>query len=180
MILAASDTPASGLWMVLLVLCLVTLSLMLVRIRRGRRPVGPNPSIRRELNAMRGRSELHRSADELLIQLEEMARRINAQVDTKFAKLDRVVMDADERLARLEAALSRADRLAAVGSTSGQSESSDAGAQAAPARAEHPTDTRHAGVYDLADAGKSPVEIAERLGMPLGEVEVILNLRNFR
>ena len=180
MILAASDTPASGLWMFLLVLCLVTLSLMLVRIRQSRRPVRPKPSIRRELDAMRGRSDLHRSADELLIQLEEMARRINAQVDTKFAKLDRVVMDADERLAKLEAALGRADRLAIESSASGGCESSGADAQAAPVLADHPTDTRHAGVYDLADAGKPPLEIAERLGMPLGEVEVILNLRNFR
>lgn len=166
--------------MVLLALCLVTLSLMLLRIRRGRRSAAPNPSIRRELNAMRGRSELHRSGDELLIQLEEMARRINAQVDTKFAKLDRVVMDADERLAKLEAALRRADRLAAAGFSSSKSEPSGAGAQAAPVRADRPTDTRHAGVYDLADAGNPPVEIAERLEMPLGEVEVILNLRNFR
>ena len=180
MILAASDSAASGMWMLLLVLGLVTLSLMLVRFRRGRRLAAPNPSIRRELNTMRGRSALHRSGDELLIQLEEMARRINAQVDTKFAKLDRVVMDADDRLAKLEAALRRADRLATVESSSTKSESSGAGVQAAPACADHPTDTRHAGVYDLADAGKSPVEIAERLGTPLGEVEVILNLRNFR
>ena len=37
----------------------------------------------------------------------------------------------------------------------------------------------HQQVYDLFDAGRSPIRIAEELHVSLGEVELILNLRNF-
>lgn len=53
---------------------------------------------------LRDQRELRGSMDELLVQLEQMAREINAQVDTRFAKLERAIRDADDRIARLTAA----------------------------------------------------------------------------
>jgi DNA-binding NarL/FixJ family response regulator len=38
-------------------------------------------------------------------------------------------------------------------------------------------DPRHAEVYALADQGRTPPEIAQQLGRPHGEVELILALR---
>ena len=35
-------------------------------------------------------------------------------------------------------------------------------------------------VYELADAGRSPIQAAEELEMTLGEVELVLNLRRYR
>jgi DNA-binding NarL/FixJ family response regulator len=43
--------------------------------------------------------------------------------------------------------------------------------------AEQKMDPRHAQVYDLADEGLSPPEIARQLGRPSGEIELILALR---
>ena len=45
-------------------------------------------------------------------------------------------------------------------------------------RAEQKMDPRHAQVYDLADEGLSPPEIARQLGRPSGEIELILALRS--
>ncbi len=41
-------------------------------------------------------------------------------------------------------------------------------------------DPSHRAVYELADAGHAPVEIARRLGRPTGQVELMLNLRRAR
>jgi hypothetical protein len=38
-------------------------------------------------------------------------------------------------------------------------------------------DPRHAEVYRLADQGQTPQQIAQRLGRPSGEIELILALR---
>jgi hypothetical protein len=38
-------------------------------------------------------------------------------------------------------------------------------------------DARHAGVYELADAGMPAGQIAQRLARPSGEIELILALR---
>lgn len=48
------------------------------------------------------------------------------------------------------------------------------------ARPAPPLNPLHQRVYDLADAGKSLMQLAEQLEMPLGEVELILNLRSLR
>jgi hypothetical protein len=39
---------------------------------------------------------------------------------------------------------------------------------------------RHRHVYELADSGCSPMAIASRLGLPLGEVELILDMRQLQ
>jgi hypothetical protein len=40
-----------------------------------------------------------------------------------------------------------------------------------------PLSAEHKRVYDKIDAGASPLQVAEQLGMTLGEVELIINLR---
>jgi len=107
--------------------------------------------------------QLRQDVESLIVELDELARKINAQIDTRFAKLEAVIRDADRRIATLERLANRADQ-------------SDQAARRRPV----PTsanDAQHAVVYELADAGKTPIEIARQLGRTPGEVELILNLR---
>jgi hypothetical protein len=124
------------------------------QLRMSARPA-PGPSADRH-------PELRRDVDTLLVELEELSRRISADIDMRFAKLESAIHDADRRIA----ALSRLAR---------QSEQPDRGP--VPETARSAADQRHAAVYELADSGLASVEIARELGKTPGEVELILNLR---
>jgi hypothetical protein len=106
------------------------------------------------------KEQLRRDLESLIVELQELSRKISAEIDTRFAKLEAAMRDADRRIA----ALNRLSR---------ETDQSD-GASTATADEE---DERYAVVYELADAGKTPVEIALDLGKTPGEVELILNLR---
>lgn len=113
--------------------------------------------------------EMRRDLESLMVELQELSRKISAEIDTRFVKLETAIRDADRRIATL-------NRLAR-----GQETASFADLPAASSAGEFDpgvaADTRHQVVYELADAGFSPVEIARDLGKTPGEVELILNLR---
>jgi DNA-binding NarL/FixJ family response regulator len=99
--------------------------------------------------------------------------------------LELLLKEADEKILLLNQA-------GAGGPADGQSRSATAAATAlegvimearAPLDAAMPEpqqqlDPRHARVYDLADEGHSPQEIARELERPSGEIELILALRS--
>ena len=125
---------------------------------------------------------VERDMSNLLVELSEMARQMTAQLDTRAAKLELLLKEADERIALLRTRGAstgyngddpRADSSAQNGSDGVIMEAS----APAEARPEQKTDPRHAPVYDLADEGLSPPEIARHLGRPSGEIELILALR---
>ena len=101
--------------------------------------------------------QVRQDVESLIVELDELARKINAQIDTRFAKLEAVIRDADRRIATLERLANQAARPRSVPTSA--------------------NDAQHAVVYELADAGKTPIEIARQLGRTPGEVELILNLR---
>ncbi len=105
-------------------------------------------------------AHLRRDLESLLVELQELSRKISAQIDTRFAKLEAAIRDADRRIA----ALNRLARHGAPHEGGFPHESTD-------------TDIRHGVVYELTDAGFTPLEIAKDLGKTVGEVELILNLR---
>jgi hypothetical protein len=94
-----------------------------------------------------------------MVELQELSRRIGAEIDTRFAKLEAAMRDADRRIAVL-------NRLSGM--------AGDVGKDVAE---RNRGDRRHAVIYELADAGFSSVDIARDLGKTPGEVELILNLR---
>ncbi len=210
----------SGLIPLLAVICLVMLSITMLRRSQQRRTTSRDVT-REQLARLRDQKDVRQSMDELLIQLEEVSRRINAQVDTRFAKLECIIRDADERIAKLER-LSGTDRASGareVGTSGGsktrtssphppparstaqvdeRASDSDAAPAAdadefrpglvasslempaAPANVESlDSNARRQRIHELADAGTEPITIADTLQMPLGEVELILNLRGF-
>jgi hypothetical protein len=107
---------------------------------------------------------VERQMQNLLVELSEMARQITAQLDTRAAKLESLIKEADEKIAAMRS------------QNNGASETHIA-PPLSPAMEEMP-DPRHAEVYALADQGRDAGDIAAKLGRPRGEVELILALRS--
>ncbi len=123
----------------------------------------------KEEHAVRG------DMQELMVQLQELSRDINAQIDTRFAKLEVSIRAADERINLLERLLRAAEGQPTVDTVlSGDDESFPS----PPAQPQAATlGPQHGRVYDLADGGKNSVQIAQEIGKTPGEIELILSLR---
>lgn len=130
---------------------------------------------------------VERQMESLLVELSEMARQMNAQLDTRSAKLEALIDDADRRIAALQRGLSEpvsiAPPIAAATPPAepaiAQSAAASQGANHAPMAVEPmPLNPQHAEVYALADVGTAAIDIARQLNRPRGEVELILALRS--
>ena len=113
--------------------------------------------------SLAGQREVEKQMTELLVELEKMARQMTAQLDTRAAKLEMLIKEADTRLAALRDATTSPPMSAA--STVRVSLPPD------------PPDSRHAEVYLLARQGHSARQISQIMGRPYGEIELILALR---
>jgi hypothetical protein len=184
----------SGMFTALAAVCLVVFSISMLR-RSNQRVATSRQLTREQLARLRDQKEIRQSMDELLIQLEETARRVNAQVDTRFAKLEAVIRDADERIAKLEQLTVQAS--SAPGSQPAAPPPRPANPEESPppprqkratepaatadgvSQTDHPKgmDEKRARIYALADQGASAMTIADALELALGEVELILDLR---
>jgi hypothetical protein len=108
---------------------------------------------------------------ELAADMRELAERLADDLDSKADRLETLLAQAEVRIQQLE-------RLAAVPvrEPAGLVEPRQSYVQSPRTRGES-AELSHREVYELADSGLSPVEIAKRLERPTGQVELILNLR---
>lgn len=106
---------------------------------------------------------VEREMSNVLVELSDMARKVTGQLDTRSAKLEALIQEADQRIAELKRVSSA--------SVPGNVMASE------PPRVGPPPDPRYVEIYSLADAGRSASEIAQQLSRPRGEVELILALR---
>ena len=220
-ILAEDQNAAGGMLPLFLVLCGVTIMVVMLRRHQMRKPKANNPrdAARDQVARIRDQQRLHETMDDLLVQLEAASRRVGAELDTKFLKLEAVIRDADQRIAQLDELTSgqtaaepgasvaeQTPKVTFVGRRTAESvpepeqgpeapssisrgdQPTQAPAEQAAApkfNAERPRETpkvnaRYAHVCAMIDGGASPIETAEKLGLPLGEVELIINLRNYQ
>lgn len=132
-------------------------------LRQWRRTAGKRTELdrhpRERIDELHERATAGRDGvEELMSDAEQLTRRLAATLDNKAARLERLIDEADRTLARLERAT---------------------GASASPpgpALAPY-ADGGHEAIYRLADAGRAPAEIARELNRPVGQIELILNLR---
>ncbi len=89
-------------------------------------------------------------------ELNHITRDLIAQLDRRAADLESLIAAADERIATLRSL------------------------PATPSMLVEPKDPLHARIHALADAGRSPIDIARETGCPTGQVELILALRRVR
>lgn len=103
---------------------------------------------------------VERQMQNLLVELSEMSRQITSQLDTRAARLEALIEEADQKIAQL-----------------GRAASKPIETPAADPRPADDEEHRYAEVYDLSDQGQSSTQIAAALGLNRGEVELILALR---
>lgn len=122
-----------------------------------------------------------REIDGLMVDAEELTRRLAATLDSKAARVEALLDRAEARLAEMEERWARADAGARDAAHPAHSRR-----RASPVRAVSvPVADMGAGggdplrdeVVRLADEGLPPVEIARRLNEQIGKVELILALR---
>lgn len=111
-------------------------------------------------------SALEESSERLVLELQELGRELEGRLDTKIHHLQRLVSEADKLADRLSKLMARAEE--------------EVGERARSAQGYGPSrprvDPRRAEVETLARSGLDARAIAERTGLPAGEVELILNL----
>lgn len=148
--------------------------LVLRPMRRKKDPLerSPVPSSLAQQRAV------EREMSNLLVELSEMARQMTAQLDTRAARLETLIKQADDRLAALQAGVTSPPAPAEGRGSPASNGNGMHGAGETPPPAPPAIDPRHGAVYALADQGRSLLEIAQELGRPTGEIELILALRH--
>jgi hypothetical protein len=99
----------------------------------------------------------------------ELAQRLAAQLDNKAERLEQLIVEAEAIIQRLEARDG-----ARPGSARADAQASP---ESRPLADEGDVDPATRRIYELADEGHDPVEIARRLDQHLGKVQLILALR---
>ena len=172
-ILAFLGREESRQWVILGVGAFATLYiLMRGRVKAKRDPLEHRPSL-----SVSQQRQIERDMSNLMVEMLETARQMTAQLDTRAARLEALIRDADVRLAQLKSPAPGAAAADQPGATAPEAAAEAPAPPAASEDVETPPDPRHAEIWALADEGQSPNEIARRLNRPNGEVELILAIR---
>lgn len=148
-------------------------AILLGRLKRGRRNRSKSmPTPREQINAIRSRAESRTQIEAYKVEAHEFTRQLAAILDTKAARLEQLIADADDRLARLGVASQTTPPPVPPPSPAVL----PVGGPRMPS-VDPPTPDEHERIYRLADAGMDSVEIARQTGKPTGQVELILALR---
>jgi DNA-binding NarL/FixJ family response regulator len=170
---APSDTTK---WVMIGLGAFVLLYLAVLRpMMRGKRdPLAAPPRGGGGAGGLSSQRAVERDMQNLLVEYEQMIRNMTAGLDTRAAKLELLIKEADEKLAALRAATAAG---AAAPDGGGPPQRRDpAAAEPVPAG----PDPRHLEIYNLSDQGLTARDVARKLGRPNGEVELILALRSGR
>ena len=156
-------------------IALIVAWLMLRLRKRGKQSttiVGPAEQLDQQRQARGLRGDLER----VMVEVEQLAKRFGAQLDTKSIRLEKLIEQADARIAELER-LEAPNGTASGESASVSTDTVTAGTESDTIpEAEQDSETARA-VYRMADAGNDPIEIAKVLGEHVGKIELILALR---
>ena len=173
---AGRGPSSNAAWMLSLGILVLTATLLL-RLRRklreraeeaedrAERPVRPAP---RRPGLLETASQ-RRTLEALMVEAQELTRLCAAQMENRAVRLEKLIREADERIARLDerhGARSREDVRVAE----------RVGASSAFLRRDADPLTER--IYQLADSGVSSVEIARELDEQTGKVDLILALRD--
>jgi len=153
---------------------ILTIIMISTRNRTRRSMQTPRHAARERYEAASKQSSSLRDVEDVMLELDKLAREVNGRLDIRFAKLEALIRDADERLATYE-------RLTKSPTADEATEHLDITLGAAQPDAPDPPpkmqDSPHAEVYRLADAGMTSIQIAEETGKTIGEIDLILTLR---
>jgi hypothetical protein len=168
-----ADTSVAYIFLIAAILvATLTMFLRLYRYQSRQRHAGDvRPSDRQHEPDPRGfRADAPESIIRWEVQMQELARDLKAEIDSKMVALEHLIRDADRAAERLEKARATTDAHAPL--------ADQAADNVSPTEW---TDTENGRLRDeaymLADYGFSAADIASRLNTPLGQIELILRLR---
>lgn len=166
-LLDASTQPSTNTWILVALAAITIIYVAFVRpmVKTKKDPLEKKPG---QASLAQQRS-VERQMQSLLVELSEMSRQISGQLDTRAAKLEILIKEADEKIAAMKPAGAAAPPPATAEFAIPPETPS--------IKPTEPLDPRHAMVYALADQGRTAHEIANEIGRPSGEVELILALR---
>jgi hypothetical protein len=154
--------------------------LLLVAVYVRRRPSATDRPPPHDGDAPNAGENVH----ELMEELDQLAGRIDQRIERRMAELKRLLAEADAEIARAEANIARANvRTGPKPPAGGSYEAVDAApsisrngpAEPLAARDER-IDPRYEEILRLSGQGLDAIEIARRVEMNVGEVELVLNL----
>ena len=165
------DQPLGPLPAVVMVVVMVGFAIFMTFSIRGKisRRNAARPSARELVEQMKNHPRVVAGdAQGYTAELHDTARRLSAQLDNKAHRLEKLIEEADQRIAALGPSAAAAPP--ATGAV-------PIPATPAPSNGEQRVDPLTEEIYELADAGRTSVEIAQRLDEQVGKVELILALR---
>lgn len=109
-ILAAEGGGSNPPLMAGIVMLMVAIVLGMITMQRRRSTRTPDLSsyVREQASRVRQQEGVREDMERIFVQISELSRELNAQMDTRFAKLEQAIGQADERIATLESLLRRA------------------------------------------------------------------------
>jgi len=119
---------------------------------------------------------VERDMQNLLVEYEQLIRNMTVGLDTRAAKLELLIKEADDKLAALKAATAAVT--GGGGPAPGEAPSQPLRRDVLPPPVAPGPDPRHAEIYRLADQGMPVNDIARKVGKQNGEIELILALRS--
>lgn len=164
----------SQIILLFLAVCGLTLVMLSTRRRLRESKALGGGSVRKRYAEFDESRAARKDLDQVMMELDQLSREIHGRLDTKLARLEAVLRDADGRIEVLSRLVGEARRVTGGSPVepvpddppSGHSDAGD--------------DARYGSVYRLADQGISAVDIAREMGKRAGEVELILSLRRAR
>ena len=149
-------------------LLLITMALM-AALYRNRQRSSNQTTAREQLEQLNQKKGMRRDLESLMVEIEQFAKRFSAQLDAKTIHLEKLIRDAESRIAQLNALLTDTrhtpNGTKSTGSPSTGTEMPEA---------KDPFVSR---IHELADEGLSPLDIARKLDEHPGKIELILALR---
>ena len=176
-LLALRQPQDPSTWIAVLLGGMVLLYLSILRpMMRKRKDPLERPAAGTGLAQQRA---MERDMQNVLVEYEKMIRNMTAGLDTRAAKLETLIREADEKLAALRAANASAGHGASSATPAAPAAFGPlfSPAGAAESASQTSSDPRVAEVYALADQGLSIRDVARRVGIPHGEIELMLNVR---
>lgn len=153
----------------------------MMRLRQRRRRADMQPTASEQIDRNRQARGLRGDLEQVMVEVEQLAKRFSAQLDAKSMRLEKLIDEADQRLAKLESLQPpEVSPPAEVSPKVSEPPVEAVEADALPtSQVAAPDDENElaASVYRLADAGNDAIEIARALGEHVGKVELILALR---
>lgn len=175
-ILTADGTNTVQLVMIILGIAALAFLLISTRRRIMNSTRQPTETPREQFARMGGLSRTTREVERVMAELDSLSREIHGRIDTKLARLEKLLRDADQRIALLSQPVdSSADRGSRLEVLLEQEEPLDA-----VSGDQNTGDATQQSVVRMAEVGRSVLEIAQHVGKTPGEIELMLALHKTR